>query len=59
MLELVFEALISIIPQTTGRAVMYAFTLGRVRCEDGAAEVIGVVFWLLVFLVVAFLLVRG
>ncbi len=59
MLELVFEVLIYTVPQATGRAVVYALTLGRVRCEDGTAEVIGVVFWLLVFLVVAFLLVRG
>jgi hypothetical protein len=52
MLELVFEILIYTVPQATGRAVVYAVTLGRVRCEDGTAEVVGVVFWLLIALAI-------
>jgi hypothetical protein len=53
MLELVFEVLIYTMSQATGRAVVYVLTLGRVRCEDGLAEVVGIVFWLLVVLVIA------
>ena len=44
MLELFFEILIYTIPQATGRAVVYVFSLGRASCDDGLAEVIGVVF---------------
>jgi hypothetical protein len=58
MLELFFEVLIYTIPQATGRALVYVVTLGRLRCEDRLAEVIGVVFWLVVCLAVAVLLAR-
>lgn len=58
MLELVFEVLIYTMPQSTGRAVVYVLTLGRVRCEDGLAEVVGIVFWLLVILAVALLIYK-
>ena len=44
MLELFFDILIYTIPQATGRAVVYVFSLGRASCDDGVAEVIGVVF---------------
>jgi hypothetical protein len=58
VLELVFEVLIYTVPQATGRAVVYAVTLGRVRCEDGTAEVIGIGFWLLVALAVMLIATR-
>jgi hypothetical protein len=58
MLELVVEVLIYTVPQATGRAVVYALTLGKVRCEDGTAEVIGIVFWVLVALVITLIVLR-
>lgn len=59
MLDLVFELLIYTAPQATGRAVVYAVTLGRVRCEDGTAEVVGIVFWILVAFAVIFITAHG
>jgi hypothetical protein len=58
MLELVFEVLIYSMPQATGRAVVYVLTLGRMRCEDGLAEVVGVVFWLLILLAIALVIYK-
>jgi hypothetical protein len=50
--------LIYAVPQATGRAVVYALTLGKVRCEDGTAEVIGIVLWVLVALVITLIVLR-
>jgi hypothetical protein len=58
MLELVFEVLIYTMPQATGRAVVYVLTLGRMRCEDGLAEVVGVVFWLLILVGIALVIYK-
>ena len=58
MFDLVFEVLIYTVPQATGRAVVYAVTLGRVRCEDGTAEVVGIMFWILVALAVVLIAAR-
>ena len=59
MLDLVFEGLLHTVPQTTGHAVVYALTLGRVRCEDGVATAVGVVFWLLVAVFVTVVVLRA
>ena len=58
MLELLFEGLIYTVPQATGRAIVYCVTFGRVHCSDGVAEIVGIAFWVIVFLVVAFFLLR-
>lgn len=58
MLELVLELLLATVPQATGRAVLFVVTFGQVKCDDGVATVIGVVFWLLVALIVAVVLAR-
>ncbi len=54
LLELVFEVLIYTIPQSTGHALAYVLTFGRVKLEDHLAEIVGVIFWILVFLAVVF-----
>ncbi len=59
MLDLVFEGLLHTVPQTTGRAVVYALTFGQVRCEDGVATVVGFVFWVLVFGFVTLIVLRA
>ena len=58
MLELFFEILIYTIPQTTGRAVVYVFSLGRASCDDGVAEVIGIVFLIAACVLAGVLLAR-
>ena len=58
MLELLFDVLIWTIPLATGRAVLYVCTLGRATCDDGVAEVIGIVFWLAMFIAASVLLAR-
>jgi hypothetical protein len=58
LLDIVFDLLVTTIPQTTGRVVVYVFTLGQVHCEDRAAEVIGFLFWLLVFIAVTVLILK-
>ena len=58
LLDLVFDLLVTTIPQTTGRVVVYVFTLGQVHCEDRAAEVIGLIFWALVFIAVTVLILK-
>jgi hypothetical protein len=58
MRDLVFEGLLHTVPQSTGHAVVYALTFGRVRCEEGVATVVGFVFWLLVFGFVTLIVLR-
>ena len=45
------------VPESVGRALVYAVTLGQVRCEDRLAEIIGVAFLVLVGVTVV--LARG
>ena len=58
MLELFIEVLIYTVPESVGRALVYAVTLGQVRCEDRLAEVIGVAFLVLVLIGVTVVLAR-
>jgi hypothetical protein len=58
MLDYIVELLIYAFPQTTGRGVVYLITLGQVRCEEGTAKVIGILFWILVFFVTMVFLTR-
>ncbi len=58
MWEFVFELFFETITMATGHALVYVFTLGQVRCGDGTAQIIGIVFWILVLLAVIFFVAR-
>ena len=51
MFGLLFEALLRTCPQLLGHGVVFAVTLGRVRCEDGVAQVVGGALLFLLFAV--------
>ena len=38
------------VPRYTGKFLVFVFTLGRLHCEDGAATIIGWVFWIAVLI---------
>ena len=49
VIEFLFDVLAFEILLTTGRAMSYVLTLGRASRHDGLAEVIGIVFWVDMF----------
>jgi hypothetical protein len=59
MLFLFFEAWIVLLPQATGRSLVYVCTLGQVRCEDDLATIIGVGFILALLLLIAVVILRA
>lgn len=58
MWEFVFELLFETTAMATGYALVYYLTLGQVRCNDGTAQIVGIVFWILVILAIGILLAR-
>jgi hypothetical protein len=50
MLELVFEFFLYTVSQSTGYALVYALTLGQVRCNDTIASFVGATFWIALLL---------
>lgn len=52
VLELIFELLLYTLPQSTGHAVLYVLTFGRVKCDDTTATVLGVLFWIVLLVLV-------
>ena len=52
MLNLLYELLVNFLPQSTGRAIVYVVTLGRVRIEDEWASMIGWISWIVAFIAI-------
>lgn len=54
MLELVFELLLYTLPQSTGHAVLFVLTFGRVKCDETTATVLGALFWIALIVLLGF-----
>lgn len=52
MVDVLLEPLAQLFSLFTGHAVVYIVTLGRVRCGDTVASIIGLIFWMLVFVAI-------
>jgi hypothetical protein len=60
MLEFLLEIVWVVfdVPRYTGKFLVFIFTLGQVHCEDGAATVIGWIFWITLFIALTIYAVR-
>ncbi|MBL8865581.1 MAG: hypothetical protein KF873_14785 [Gemmataceae bacterium] len=58
MWEFLFELLFETTTTATGHVLVYCLTLGQVRCSDGTAQIIGIVFWILVLLTIVYFVAR-
>jgi hypothetical protein len=50
VLELVFEFFLYTVSQSTGHALVYVLTLGRVQCNDTIASFVGAMVWIALLL---------